>query len=145
MVWRSDGQDGDQGGIVARCFAPDKAGLLQPITAEIIVNQHTAGQQANPVIAVGDDDAIFIAWTSIIDDRQSIRGRLLNPDASFASDELALSDSIVPRESQLALVARGSAGGYVATWAETDANNRPAEVVARLFDANGAALGEVLR
>ena len=69
IVWASDAQDGDGGGIYFQRFNEsgeavnaDGGALTMPGSGEILVNSTTAGGQSRPVIAVMPDGAWLIAW-----------------------------------------------------------------------------------
>ncbi len=60
ITWRSEGQDGDEGGIYARRFDSSGAALGD----ELLVNALTAGDQSDPDIAARPDGAFVVAWAS---------------------------------------------------------------------------------
>ncbi|HVS03243.1 MAG TPA: hypothetical protein VMT16_10780, partial [Thermoanaerobaculia bacterium] len=58
VVWQSRDQDGDGDGVYARVF--DRLG--NPLSGEILVNSHTAGNQTDPRVAVDGDGDFVVAW-----------------------------------------------------------------------------------
>ncbi len=62
IVWVSEGQDGDQGGIYADTIAWDDSGTSG--TGEILVNTTTVGDQRAPDIAADATGNLIITWTS---------------------------------------------------------------------------------
>jgi len=59
VAWESEGQDGDESGIVARRVDAD----LTPLDGEIAVNSVAAYSQEQPAVAVSGD-GIAVAWSS---------------------------------------------------------------------------------
>ena len=62
-VWQSHGQDGDQGGIVARVFTASGA----PAGPEVPVNQVTEDTQYDPAVAPLTDGGFVVAWSTNTD------------------------------------------------------------------------------
>ncbi len=58
VVWKSDGQDGDRGGIFGRVFDPDG----NPAHSEINVTQATAGDQRDPEVVMADSGRFVVSW-----------------------------------------------------------------------------------
>ncbi|MEO1084860.1 MAG: hypothetical protein AAFY88_11515, partial [Acidobacteriota bacterium] len=61
VVWRSDGQDGSEGGIYGRILADNGA----PLSGEFLVNTWTTGDQKNPRIAPDGAGGFIAVWTSV--------------------------------------------------------------------------------
>ncbi len=136
IVWQSDQQDGDQGGIVARRFTLDEAGHLTPDSDEILVNQTRAGHQTKPSLAVNGHGRVLVTWVCGHGDWPILRARLLNMDGAFAGPEFRLGQSDAGRESQYA-VAGVRDGRFVVTWARTDSEGRPEAIYARILGPDG--------
>src|SRR5687768_16258956 len=60
VVWQSNGQDGDDGGIYAQRYT--RAGV--PQGTEFRVNNHTLNSQSFPAVAMVDDGDFVVAWQS---------------------------------------------------------------------------------
>lgn len=62
VVWQGYGQDGPADGIIARLFAANGA----PTSAEIVVNEWTAGNQISPAVCRAADGRILVAWEDTV-------------------------------------------------------------------------------
>ncbi len=140
IAWRSDQQDGQAGNIVARRFGIDADGAFAPLTDEIPVNQTLRGHQSAPSVTVNNRGDALVAWVSDHEQRPVIMARRLDSDGNPAGDEFRVGEASVGNESCAAVVALGN-GDFVATWARTDADNRPASIHARRIAAGGEAIG----
>lgn len=80
FAWRSFGQDGSLGSIVARRFDP----RLETATAEVLVNDVPAGDQAEPVVVAHGGGAL-VAWLDPLEGLTSaVRARQLGPEGAPA-------------------------------------------------------------
>ena len=86
VAWRSDGQDGDQGGIFARRL--DAAGA--PVGAEVRANAFTAGAQDLPAIAAEADGSFLVQWASSASGRAGIYTQRFDPTAQRVGGELLI-------------------------------------------------------
>ena len=136
IVWQSDTRDGDHCAIMARRFATTDYGDLTPITDEFQINQTAAGNQFNPTIASDCAGKVFVVWTSDDIGRTLVMGRMFSADTAPLTDEFRLGTAAAGRESTPAIASQGE-HGFVATWARTDADNRPGDLLVRRFTAGG--------
>ncbi len=60
ITWRSDGQDGDQGGIYGQRY--NASGIL--LGTEFNINTHTTGLQSNPDVTATPDGGFVVTWHS---------------------------------------------------------------------------------
>jgi hypothetical protein len=143
FAWRSHGQDGDRGGIVARRFTPD----LSAATNEVLVNAQHDGDQREPLLVGLADGGALIAWLTPDDapeTRDVVRARRLDalgaPAAAPARVDAASAGcgSRTPSFVQVA-------GGHVVAYGRTDADGRPAGIFARTLDAAGQPVGDEWR
>ncbi len=150
IVWRSEAQDGSQGGVFAQRFdalgnptARDGTPLASGVTDEFRINATTAGNQANPdVAALGDGFVVTFegpdaSGTGVYARRFGADGQPLDVA------DIALNALTSSTQSQPQIVALEN--GFVAVWrAETSAGSGDGSsggVAARLYDAAGAPLG----
>ena len=83
FAWRSFGQDGSLGTIVARRFSAD----LSTATAEVIVNDLSEGNQQSPVVVALPGGRALVGWLDPDDaDGNSLRGRRLNAEGRLDGD-----------------------------------------------------------
>ena len=133
IAWESFGQDGSMNAIIARRF--DAAGIGGD---EILVNQHTQGQQANVVVAVDGDGNATFAWTTPIADQHSRRivARTFDSSGKPLTDELPIHESLGSQQlPSLAIRANDDRQQLILVWSETDDDNHPAGVFAKQADS----------
>lgn len=70
VAWVSENQDGDGGGIYARRFNADGSAA----SGEFRINQTTANDQIEPVVAMNASGAFVVAWTSVDQDWSLLAG-----------------------------------------------------------------------
>jgi hypothetical protein len=138
VVWASNGQDGDGYGVFARVFATDGA----PVSAEIPVNDSTAGSQVAPRVEKlfpGAPGAGFLViWTGPdpAGDTNEIfaRGFLGNPLTPAA--EFRVNATVSGHQLSPALL-RLADDSFVAAWASEGQDGSGYAVVARRFHHSG--------
>ncbi|MEE9130176.1 MAG: hypothetical protein V3T84_09170 [Phycisphaerales bacterium] len=86
VAWLDTESDGEDYGVVARCFDGDGC----PTTEPFVVNTTTAGTQNAAAVAVAADGRIAIAWNGTDDDDSGIFGQLLAADGTQVGDEFRL-------------------------------------------------------
>ena len=136
VVWESFGQDGQGYAVIARRFTSSGGSGL-----EILVNDHTQGDQSGPIVAVDADGDFVVAWRS---------GHDGDSAGAFAK---RFSSSGTPRgvEFQVNLYTTGlqsfpfvdldAAGNFVVTWFSQNQDGGGYGAFARYFAASGAAVG----
>lgn len=135
-TWASAGQDGDGYAIVARRF--DAAGA--PLGGELVVNVTTAGSQTSPRVAASGAGYVVVWSGPGGADGNEVFARRITLAGSFSGNELRLNATVSGQQLQPA-VAAFSDGAFVAAWASEGQDGSGYAVVARRFDAAGAALG----
>jgi hypothetical protein len=136
IAWQSADVDGSGFGIRARRFEADGAAA----TAEIAVNSATTGDQVSPSVAVLDDGAFVVVWTSNGADGSlfGIRARRFTAAGVPLSGELAVNSTTAG--SQVSPRATSAAGaGFLAIWSGPGLGDSN-EIFARAFDAAGLPL-----
>lgn len=127
-VWRSDGQDGDAGGIFARVVRGDGS----EVVAEFQVNIATTGDQRDPSAAVTPTGEFVVAWTSINGAESELVARSFGVDALPDTDELPLAGAVGP-----GAVGLDADRNLVVTYRGLDQ-----VIVAARFDAAGSSIGD---
>jgi hypothetical protein len=140
LVWQSD--DGDGTGIFGRRL--DAAGA--PLAAEFPVNDHTPGDQFEPVVAPGAAGSWIVIWSSSDQDGSAggVFGRRLDASGAPLGGEFAVNVATAGNQDEPA-VASSASGSFVVVWESYRDRESTYDVVVRLFDAGGdPAGGEVL-
>ena len=142
FAWRSFGQDGDQGAIVARKFDP----TLQSATREVVVNEWKVGNQDDVSLAALPGGAVLVVWTSPSEGsaRREIHARRLGRDGIPAGDVIRV-DQGEGADANLPAAGADAEGNATIAWARTDANGAPIGIFARRMNATGAFLGAEFR
>ena len=135
VVWESDGQDGDRGGIFGRRF--DASGT--PLGAEFKANAHTMNVQGNPRVAAAPSGNFVVVWESFGQDGDysGVFGRLFDsvgtPIAGFRANTYTTGNQAMPA------VASDANGNFVVVWEGADGSYTG--IVGRRFDASGSPIG----
>jgi hypothetical protein len=147
VIWRSDdlgspGPNDDTSGIFGRRFDADGA----PLGDEFLVNAYTTGSQTSPAVAAAPDGRFVVVWSSVDAgtgpgrDHAGIFGRRFDAGGVALADEFQVNTAEDAEEIQPA-VARDAQGSFVVAWANDCSAPSCPDVLARRFDAGGAALG----
>jgi len=136
VAWQSFDQDGQGWGVIARRLGSD----LATGTPEILVNETRDGQQAAPVIAVGAEGRVLVAWSSEAELGGPTRAmaRVFAPDGKPLTGEFELGTAGAKRETTISVAALAG-GGFAAAWTSVDADGRN-RVSARVFEGLGVPL-----
>jgi len=141
VVWNSYRQDGDSGGIFARCVDPNG-----PVGQEFQVNSTTAGNQAEPAAAVDRQGRLIVVWRGPwqdLDD-QEIVARLFDPNGAPVTDDVHV-NAYSQQAQAYPKVAAGPNGRFLVVWQSDQGptSTRPC-ILGRLIDGSGQAVGEEL-
>jgi hypothetical protein len=121
ITWRSDGQDGDGAGVIARAF-PDPLSA-QPAAPEFQVNTTTAGDQSFPAVSVNDANGdMVVTWYSDEQDApggSGIYARQFNSSGTPLSGETQINQYTAGAQ-EFPDIADDGNGHYVITWASED-------------------------
>ncbi len=137
VVWDSGAdQDGDQRGIYGQRF--DALGMA--VGGEFLVNQITAGDQNDAVVAMVADQGFVVLWE--IDaagpSGEDVRGRRFSVDAVALGDEFAV-NQITGFDQEDVAVDADAAGNFVVVWESGDDTD---DIIAgRRYDVDGLSLG----
>lgn len=103
-------------------------------------------EQNNPVVTVLSDGSWAVTWntygTAFPADNTNIQARIFNPDGSPATDVLVVSPVQSGNQYQQ-FISPTPDGGFIVTWRlDANASGSESNVMARLYDAAGDALGD---
>lgn len=130
FVWAAD--DGHNRGIWAQRFDNGFVALGPPL----LTNTTTMNEQTEPSVALYED-RYMIVWSSSLISGAEVRGRILDTDGDFLSDEFLVN---LPGERAGNPETVGMIGGtFVVIWTGQDADDDG--VFGRLFDVNGNPTG----
>jgi hypothetical protein len=136
VVWTSNGQDGDQGGVFGQRF--DGAGVR--LGAEFRVNASTTGHQFGPGVASATDGRFVVAWAAAEPTGPGVDvfARPFDRDGNAVGVEFRV-NSYTTGVQTLPDVAADAAGRFVVVWLDGDGSLFG--VRARAHDASGTPLG----
>jgi hypothetical protein len=137
VAWRSDVQDGDEGGIFARRF--NSAGVAQG--GEIAVNVHTVSQQVEPLVAARNGGFVVV-WASYQQDGSAFGtfGRRFDAAGVALGGEIRINEFTVNDQFQGG-VGIADSGSFVVSWSSAGQDGYLSGVFARRFASDGSALG----
>ena len=113
VVWASYGQDGDGSGIFCQMLDED----LSPVGSEFQVNTYTAGDQAQPAVAVCPNQTFVVVWSSISQDGSGagIYGQEVKTNGDLLGSEFRV-NTYTSDDQQSPDVCDSATGGYVVGW-----------------------------
>ncbi|MEO0529845.1 MAG: cadherin domain-containing protein, partial [Planctomycetota bacterium] len=125
--------DGSGWSVKARLFAEDGSS----IGGEFIVNDYTSSTQAEPQVAALLDGRFAVSYYSYGEDgsRNSAVARIVNPDGTFDSDGIVLSQTTASNQSHIQITDTRN-GGFAVSWRGAGEGQSSA-LWGRTFDANG--------
>ncbi|RMF62990.1 MAG: hypothetical protein D6742_18730 [Cyanobacteria bacterium J069] len=133
ITWSSVAQDDSGFNVYARRF--NAAGTA--LSAEIPVNQTTAGYQNSAAVRMDAAGNFVVVWNC---ETKGIVARRFDATGRPISDEISISQT---SETKLPSLDMDAAGNFVVTWLEGDSEST-AEVYARRFSADGTPLSDSL-
>ena len=133
VAWKSEGQDGDAGGIYARRFNP--AG--QALGGEFRVNTTTAGDQAYPAVAMADDGAFVVAWE--VYSGGGIYARRYDAAGNPVGDEFRVTTSAFG-SGRLPAIGMNADGAFAISWLGVGGNAADRGSFLRRYDSGGSPL-----
>lgn len=138
VTWSSDGQDGSAYGVYGQIFDD----LGRKAGAEFQINTTTADYQHVSSVTGLADGRFVVAWQSRGQDGSDYGAvlRVFEADGTPAGPERPVNVATTGFQGQPEIAALAG-GGFVATWQSAGQDGSGNGVYARLFDANGAAVG----
>ena len=140
VVWASDGQDGDQGGVYAQRFGADGS----PAGSEFRVNTYTTNYQAIPRVAMGGQRFV-VTWYSWYQDgdKGGVFAQIYDAAGSPVGDEFQV-NTLTSGSQVWPDVAMRPAGDFVVSWSSYDTGDSDG-VFIRAFNTLGGDVGPELR
>ncbi|MFO1432156.1 MAG: hypothetical protein U1F76_18760 [Candidatus Competibacteraceae bacterium] len=129
VTWRSDGQDGSDGGIYARRY--DAAGV--PQGTEFQVNTITAETQLTPAVDMDRNGGFVIVWTSYAQD--NVYAQRYNPTGVPQGSEFQV-NTYTPGEQFAPAVTMDAAGDFVVTWTSDEQDGDLYGIYAQRYAVN---------
>ncbi len=138
VVWMSDGQDGNDWGVVARVFNADGT----PRTGEILATQYRVNRQIDPRVAMDADGDFVITWSSFGQDGSGfgVYARRFASNGTPKADEFQVNQTSLQYQHQ-SDVAMDKAGNFTVVWTTAGQDNDLAidwGVYGRMFMADGS-------
>src|SRR5262249_31559991 len=121
IAWRSAGQDGSGSGVFARVY-PGGA----PQSGEIPVNEHTAGDQGSPAVAMEVSGAFAVSWESADQDGHlaGLYERRFDPWGAPEGPEMPVNVSTCRAQQSPSLTLDAAGRALVAWSSPQDVSNR---------------------
>jgi len=140
IVWESEPQDGDLGGIYAQRY--DATGAA--VGSEFKVNTTTAGDQSDPVVAIDNSGKFVIAWESTDASSKGIFAQRYNADGSANGTEFQV-NTYTTNKQVSPDIAIDADGDFVITWQSYTQDGGDYGIYAQQYNAAGAAQGSEFR
>ena len=111
--------------------------------AEIQINTHSEHHQTHPAVAMSDGGDFVVVWRSHAADGRGggVYARRFGSDGTALSEEFKVNTTAIDVDNWVPAVAMNPSGRFVIAWVARDDD---CDLVARMFDADGAALTEEL-
>ncbi|MGB0579087.1 MAG: fibronectin type III domain-containing protein, partial [Limisphaerales bacterium] len=137
VIWQDDAADGDGAAICAQRLNANLSGTLSPIHINAIVSSN----QEKPKIAMLSDGSAAAVWQGGEPGKQNIFLRILNSNGTFLGPENQINqyNAQFQIEPSVGVLTDDT---IVVVWDSYDQDGNLRAVVARLFSADGAALGD---
>jgi len=142
VVWRSEGQDGAEGGIFGQRFSNGGA----PMGTEFRVNTITTGDQSTPSIDVNSTGAMTVAWASYGQDGDGygIYCQRFDEDGAKVGSEFRVNSHTGGHQTSPS-VAMSPGGEFVVVWVSDSQDGSGKGVYAQQYDETGAPVGSEFR
>ena len=139
IAWRSEDQDGSEGGIYAQRY--NAAG--GPLGGEFRVNTQTAGDQAMPAVAVDPTGDFVVAWQSYDADASGfgVVARRFDAVGVPEGDEFLVNTGYTSFDQSHPDVAIAADGSFVVVWQSSFEDGSSWGVYGQRYDAGGGTLG----
>ncbi len=143
VTWRSDGQDGDGGGVFGQRY--DATGTT--VGSEFQINSTTAGYQGAATVAGLADGGFVVIWQTDGQDGDSggVYGQRFDADGNSVGDEFRVNETTSGNQSGSNVAALPD-GGFVVTWYHSAITSglhydSGLGAYARRYDSAGQAIG----
>ncbi len=136
-TWTSDSQDGNLTGIYAQKFSA----LGVRMGSEFLVNTSTTGQQQNSSAVGLSNGDYLITWSgSATSTDHDIYGQRFTSAGVKVGTEVVINTTTAGAQT-VPVVTALTGGQYVVAWDSSEGDGSGSSVYARLFGANGVAIG----
>jgi len=138
VVWVSNEQDGDAGGV----FGQVVSDTGEKVGPEFQVNLSTSGGQYAPALARGPGGSFLVGWESSIADADGygVVVRRFSEDGKPLGPEATVNQAVIGSQSDIAIAATPE--GFVAGWTTQMQDGTGNAVAARLLDHEAGILGD---
>ena len=138
IVWESDNQDGDRGGIYAQRYDSTSSA----VGAEFQINTTTADEQTDPSVAALDDGGFVVVWQSRDQDGDNwgVFSQRYDSAGSAVGAETQVNSTTTQAQDTAAVTALGD-GGFVIVWQSRDQDGDKDGIYGQRFDSSGATVG----
>jgi hypothetical protein len=135
VVWHSEYQDGDPGGLYGRRFAADGT----PLGGEIQISSTPQSFTVAPAVAMMDDGSFVVVWrhSALAPIGFGVMGRRFAADGTPLGNDFPISRFTLQDTVRPAIATRGD-GSFVVVWGE---GFRDTEIFACRYGADGAPRG----
>jgi len=142
VVWQSDGQDGDAGGIIARRYASSGS----PLGGEFQVNSYSTAVQSAPAVAMDNAGRFVVVWASLGQDGSGygIFGQRYASDGSPLGGEFRVNTSTTGFQGHPS-VDMTPEGHFVVAWDGESAGEDGLGIFAQRYVNDGAPYGGEFR
>ncbi|MDZ4779144.1 MAG: PKD domain-containing protein, partial [Planctomycetia bacterium] len=141
VTWSSQAQDGSGWGVFAQRFAANGT----PAGAEFQVNTSSLNNQQFATVAMDPDGDFVITWSALVNDTVNlgVYARRYHAAGAPQGEEFLVSPENLASQ-RLSVAAMDALGNTLLAWSELDpagGADPASNIRARLFDADGVALG----
>ena len=138
IVWRSEAQDGSDGGIYGQRYAADGTAL----GGEFQINTTTADDQYAPALAMNDAGDFVVTWASNLQDGSDagVVMRSYAADGTATSAELLVNTATLNQQS-LPTIAMDASGGYTIAWQSSQQDGLAGGIYAQRFTQTTSEAG----
>ena len=139
IAWTSDGQDGSGSGIYAQRY--DAWGIK--VGSETLINATTAESQSSPTVTGLSDGGYVVTWQSFGQDGDlyGIYAQRYDETGGEVGGEVPINTTTAGYQ-EAPHITELTGGGYVITWQSHGQDGSDYGVYSRLFDADGAPVGD---
>lgn len=138
VVWCSDGQDGDSGGIYGQRYLSD-GNVSGP---EFSVNSYVTGDQTQPSVAADSSGNFVVVWSSYGQDGSDwgVYGQRFSSDGMKLGSEYRVNSYTSGRQYQPS-VSMSSTGEFVVVWSSIGPDSSGFAVMGQRYYRDGISLG----
>jgi len=138
VVWRSENQDGDAGGIYGQRYLSNGSA----IGTEFPVNTYTSGDQSQPSVAMDSAGNFVVGWASWDQDGSGwgVYGQRFSADGMRIGSEFRANTYITDNQYQPS-VDMSAAGDFVVCWCSVGQDGSGTAIVGQRYLSDGTPLG----